>query len=58
MKVDELIGSLQNFELVVDYRAEKKDEGVAFVSNIKNDELQGDLVGDEDLTENLVMLGR
>jgi hypothetical protein len=42
MKVDELIGSLQNFELVVDYRAEKK----------------GDLVGDEDLSENLVMLGR
>jgi len=58
MKVDELIGSLQNFELVVDNRAEKKGKGVAFVSDTESSELQENLVGDEDLSENLVMLGR
>jgi len=36
MKVDELIGSLQNFELVVDNRSEKKGKGFAFVSNAEN----------------------
>ena len=58
MKVDELIGSLQNFELVVDNRSENKGKGVAFVSKTKNNEPQGDLMGDEDLSENPIMLGR
>jgi len=58
MKVDELIGSLQNFELVVDNKTEKKGKSVALVSNIENKAPLGDLVSNEDLSENLVMLGR
>jgi len=58
MKVDELVGSLQDFELVVDNRTEKKDKSVAFTSNTENDVILGDSVSNEDLSENLVMLGR
>jgi len=58
MKVDELIGSLQNFKLVVDNRTENKGKSVALISNIENDVSLGDLVSNEDLSENLVLLGR
>jgi len=34
MKVDELIGSLQNFEIVVNNRTEKKGKRIAFASNV------------------------
>ena len=33
MKVDELIGSLQTFELTLNDRADKKSKSIAFVSN-------------------------
>ena len=58
MQVDELIGSLQNFELVVDNRTEKKGKGIAFAKNTTNEEAHGDIVDDENLSENLVLLGR
>jgi len=38
MQVEELIGSLQNFELVVDNRTEKKGKGMTFTANTANDE--------------------
>ena len=44
--------------MVVNNRSEKKGKGVAFVSNTEINELQGDVVGDENLSENLGMLGR
>jgi len=37
MQVDELISSLQNFELVVDNRTEKKGKGIAFTANTADD---------------------
>lgn len=46
MKVDELVGSLQNFDLVVDKRTDKKGKGIAFVSNVDAEESQGDLEDD------------
>jgi len=58
MQVDELIGSLQNFELVVDNRTEKKGKGIAFTANTANDEALKESVEDENLLENLVILGR
>jgi len=58
IKVDELVGSLQNFELVIDNRTEKKDKSVAFTYNTENNEVLRDSVSDEDLSENPVMLGR
>ena len=38
MQVDELRGSLQNFELVVDNRTEKKGKGIAFTANTADEE--------------------
>lgn len=58
MKVDELIGSLQNFDLVVDKRTDKKGKGIAFVSNVDAEESQGDLEDDQSLSEAIVLLGR
>jgi hypothetical protein len=58
MQVEELIGSLQNFELVVDNRTEKKGKAVAFAANTTDEEAHGDIVDDENLSENLVLLGR
>jgi len=53
MQVEELIGSLQNFELV-----EKKGNGIAFTANTTDDEALEESVEDENISENLVMLGR
>jgi len=58
MQVDDLIGFLQNFELVVDNRTEKKGKGIAFTANTADEEAHGDIVDDENLSENLVLLGR
>jgi len=58
MNVDELIGSLQNFELVADNRTEKKGKRIAFTSSTKNDVVLRDCVGNEDLSKNLVLLGK
>jgi len=57
MQVEELIGSLQNFELVGN-RTEKKGKGIAFTANTTDDEGLEESVEDENLSENLVMLGR
>jgi len=58
MQVDELIGSLQNFELVVDNKTEKKGKDIAFTTNTVDDEAHEDILDDENLSENLVLLGR
>jgi len=44
MQVDELIESVQNFELVVDNRTEKKDKGTVFTANTADEEAHGDIV--------------
>ena len=38
MRVDELIGSLQTFELGISDKSENKNKSVAFVSNTKDEE--------------------
>jgi len=58
MQVDELIGSLHNLELVVDNRIEKKGKGISFTANTADDEALEESVEDDNLSENLVMLGR
>jgi len=58
MQVDELIGSLQNFELVVDNNTKKKGKRVAFSANTGDEEAHKDFVDDENLSESLVLLGR
>jgi len=55
VKVDELIGSLQNFEITINNKTDKKGKGIAFVSNVETDETQEFHEDDEDLS---VLLGR
>jgi len=58
VKVDELIGSLQNFEIIINNKNDKKGKGIAYVSNVETDETQGNHEDDENLSESLVLLGR
>ena len=58
MKVDELIGSLQNFELTINNKTDNKGKGIAFVSNVETDETQGNHEDDENWSESLVLLER
>lgn len=48
IKVDELIGSLQTFEMDVSDRSENNNKSIAFISNTDKDEYQGQ----KDIEEN------
>ena len=56
MKVDELVGSLQTFEIAISDKFEKKNKVIAFVSN--TEEGQVDLDTDEGLSNTIVFLGK
>ena len=58
MKVEELIRSLQTFEMAIDDHPEKKNKGIAFLYIAFNDQTEGDLVIDEEIFETVVLLGR
>ncbi|KAK2376831.1 gag-protease polyprotein [Trifolium repens] len=53
MKVEELVGSLQTFEMNFSDKIEKKGKSIAFTSNTDNEE-----VDEEDLSKDIVLLGR
>jgi len=57
-KVDELIGSLQNFEITVNSKTDKKGKGITFTSSMDSDETQANYEDDEDMSESLALLGR
>ncbi|GAU26327.1 hypothetical protein TSUD_56250 [Trifolium subterraneum] len=57
MKLDELVGSIQTFELSMKDRTEKKNKSIAFVSNT-DEESESDKEADEDISEALVLLGK
>ncbi|XP_050877033.1 uncharacterized protein LOC127080775 [Lathyrus oleraceus] len=56
MRVDELVVSLQTFELGINDISEKKNKSVAFVSNTENEEDQCDLDTNERLSNTIVIL--
>lgn len=58
MNVDELIGSLQTFEVSLNGRSEKKNKGVAFVSNTQVGKDQSDKDTEEDLSDVITYIGR
>jgi len=58
LKVDELIESLQNFELNVNNKTYEKSKGIAFVSNVDAEETQGNHEDDDSLSENIVLHGK
>jgi hypothetical protein len=58
MRVDELIGSLQTFEMGMCDGSEKKAKSITFKSNTKEEEEEGGPDIDEDLADDVAMLGR
>jgi len=58
LKVDELIGPLQNFEIIVNNKTNKKGKGIAFTSSMNSDETQGNHEDDDDMSESLALIGR
>ncbi|XP_057432974.1 uncharacterized protein LOC130725802 [Lotus japonicus] len=56
IKVDELIGSLQTFEMSLNDMPEKKSKSIAFMSNV--DEDQSDQEAGENLSEAIALLGK
>jgi len=58
MKVEELIGSLQSFEMTISDESEKKNKRIAFVSNTSDEQTQGDLETYEGISYAMVLLGR
>jgi len=53
MKVEELIGSLQNFEIIINNRVEKEDNKAPSVFNAGIKETYGNLENDENLAESV-----
>jgi len=53
-----LIGSLQNFEITVNNKTDKRSKRIAFTSSVDSDETQGNHEDDEDMSESLALLGR
>jgi len=58
LKVDELIGSLQNFKITINSKTDKKGNSIAFLSNVDTEETQGSHEDDENLSAAIVLLGR
>jgi len=58
LKVDELIGSLQNFEITINSKTNKKGKGIAFTSSVDSDETKGNHEDNEDMSESLALLRR
>ena len=56
LKVNELIGSLQNLELNINNKTDKNSKRITFTSNIKTDEIQGNHEDDDSLSENIVLV--
>src|ERR1043165_5862172 len=55
LKVDELIGSLQTFEMGINDNVDKKNKSIALVSNTEEECKEGD---EEKISEAIAMLGR
>ena len=58
MKVEELIGSLQTFELAINDKSQKKKKNIAFVSNTHEEDVQYEMETDENTLDAIRRLGR
>ena len=58
MRVDELIGSIQTLELGMSDGSKKKDKSIAFMSNTEEKEEESGQDTDEDLENDVALLGR
>ncbi|KAK2421364.1 gag-protease polyprotein [Trifolium repens] len=58
MKMDELVGSLQTFEIVLDERGDKKNKSIAFVSNTDEGNDQTEDEEEDSIADAIAMLGK
>ncbi|WJX67153.1 hypothetical protein P8452_51646 [Trifolium repens] len=58
MKIDELVGSLQTFELTINERGDKKNKSVAFIPNNDEEESQTVVEGEESISDALALIGK
>ncbi|KAK2417459.1 putative mitochondrial protein [Trifolium repens] len=58
MKMDELVGSLQTFEIVLNERSDKKNKSIAFVSNTDDSNDQSEEEEEDSLADAIAMLGK
>jgi hypothetical protein len=58
MKVNELIGSLQTFEVAIYDRPEKKNKNITFISNTNEEDVQCEKHNDESISDAIVLVGR
>jgi hypothetical protein len=58
IKVDELVGSLQTFEMSINERGDKKNKSVAFISNDDDEESQTAAEGEESISDALALIGK
>ncbi|KEH32869.1 envelope-like protein, putative [Medicago truncatula] len=58
MKIDELIGSLQNFKIMISNRGEKKEKRMVLASNSDTNDSQEEYEFDERLSEAIALFGK
>ncbi|KAK2404703.1 gag-protease polyprotein [Trifolium repens] len=58
MKMDELVGSLQTFEIVLNDRGDKKNKSIAFVINTEDDVAESDDEEGDNIADAIATLGR
>ncbi|KAK2428549.1 putative mitochondrial protein [Trifolium repens] len=58
MKMDELVGSLQTFEIVLNERGDKKNQSIAFASNTDESNYQSEDEEEDSIADAIAMLGR
>ncbi|XP_045789080.1 uncharacterized protein LOC123884116 [Trifolium pratense] len=58
MKLDELIGSLQTYEVATNERMDKKTKSIAFVSNAEEEDQQSDAESENSISDAMVLLGK
>jgi len=49
---------LQNFEITVNNKTDKKGKGISFASSVDSEETPGNHEDDEDMSESLALIGR
>ncbi|KAK2415952.1 gag-protease polyprotein [Trifolium repens] len=58
MKMDELVGSLQTFEIILNDRGDKKNKSIAFVTNTEDDVAESDDEEEDSIADAIAMLGK
>ncbi|KAK2357265.1 hypothetical protein QL285_094555 [Trifolium repens] len=58
MKMDELVGSLQTFEIVLNERGDKKNKSIAFVTNTNDGDDHSEDEEEDSIADVIAMLGR